>query len=100
MAKLISPEVSFSDFMPVKKALHVEEGLKCISFCLKAGQKISLHSSPHRVITLVLEGEGDFFVGSEENSINLKRGQALLYEPGEPHGFVARQDMVVIAFVV
>ncbi len=100
MAKLLKAEDGFSDFMPVKKAIHVEEGLRCIAFYLKAGQKINLHTSPHRVITIVLRGEGDFFVGSEENRERLRAGEALLYEPNEPHGFQAVEDMAVIAIVV
>ncbi len=100
MAKLIRSEANFSDFMPVKKALHVEEGLRCIAFYLRAGQKINLHTSPHRVITLLLEGEGDFYVGSEERRERLKRGEAILYEPNEPHGFQAIEDMIVLALVV
>ncbi len=48
----------------------------------------------------MLEGEGDFFVGSEEKRERLKKGEVLLYEPSEPHGFVAVQDMTVLAFVV
>lgn len=100
MAKLLKPDGSFSDFMPVKKAIHAEEGLRCVSFYLKAGQKINLHTSPHRVITLVLEGEGDFFIGTENNTERLKKGEALLYEPKEPHGFQAVEDMVVLAFVL
>ncbi|MEJ5338649.1 MAG: cupin domain-containing protein [Aquificaceae bacterium] len=100
MAKLLKAEGVFSDFMPAKKALHVEEDLRCIAFYLKAGQKINLHTSPHRVITLVLQGEGDFFVGSEEKRERLGKGEALLYEPNEPHGFQAVEDMVVVAIVV
>ncbi len=100
MAQLLKSEPNFSAFMPVKKALYSRADLKCIAFHLKAGQKIPLHTSPHRVITLVLEGEGDFFVGSEEKMERLRKGEALLYEPSEPHGFVALQDMTVIAFVV
>ncbi len=100
MAQLLKLEPSFSDFMPVKKVLCSKENLRCIAFYLKAGQKVPLHTSPHRVITLVLEGEGDFFVGSEEKRERLKKGEALLYEPSEPHGFVAVQDMTVLAFVV
>ncbi len=45
MAKILKAEGSFSNFMPVKKAIHVEEGLRCIAFYLKAGQKINLHCS-------------------------------------------------------
>ncbi|MFN3472130.1 MAG: cupin domain-containing protein [Aquificaceae bacterium] len=100
MAELLRSEPNFSDLMPVKKTLCSKEGLRCIAFHLKAGQKIPLHTSPHRVITLVLEGEGDFFVGSEEKRERLKKGDVLVYDPSEPHGFVALQDMTVIAFVV
>ncbi|MFN7065754.1 MAG: cupin domain-containing protein [Aquificaceae bacterium] len=100
MAELLRLEGSFSDLVPVKRGLYAKENLRCIAFYLKAGQRISLHTSPHKVITLVLEGEGDFFVGSEENRKGLKKGEALVYDPMEPHGFVALEDMVVLAFVV
>lgn len=100
MAEVISLQGGFSEFMPVKNKLYAKDDLKCIAFYLKAGQKIPLHTSPHKVITLVFEGEGDFFAGSEEQKIRLKRGGALVYEPMEPHGFIALEDMIVIAFVV
>lgn len=100
MAEVISLQGDFSEFMPVKNRLYAKDDLRCIAFYLKSGQKISLHTSPHKVITLVFEGEGDFFVGSEDKKVRLKKGEALIYEPMEPHGFVALEDMIVIAFVV
>jgi quercetin dioxygenase-like cupin family protein len=51
------------------------------------------------VITLVLSGRGMFFLGSEENFVELKGGDYVLYERQEPHGFYALEDMVVLAFV-
>ncbi|MFN3598978.1 MAG: cupin domain-containing protein [Aquificaceae bacterium] len=100
MAEVLKLEGDFSDFMPVKKGLYAKESLKVIAFHLRAGQRIALHTSPYKVITLVLKGEGEFFVGSEENRERLKSGEALIYEPMEPHGFVALEDMAVLAFVI
>ncbi|WP_448587939.1 cupin domain-containing protein [Thermocrinis sp.] len=73
--------------------------MRSILFCLRKGQKVPLHTSHHRVITLVLSGKGGFFLGSEENSVELKEGEFVLYEREEPHGFYALEDMVVLAFI-
>jgi len=40
-----------------------------------------------------------FFLGSEENSVELKEGDYVFYEIQEPHSFYALEDMVVLAFV-
>jgi quercetin dioxygenase-like cupin family protein len=40
-----------------------------------------------------------FFLGSEENSVEPKGGDYVLYERQEPHDFYALEDMVVLAFV-
>jgi Uncharacterized conserved protein, contains double-stranded beta-helix domain len=100
MAKVISTsEREFSQLMPTKKMLLNEDGLRSILFCLREGQKVPLHTSPHRVITLVLSGKGIFFLGSEGNAVELKEGDYVLYEREEPHGFYALGDMTVLAFV-
>jgi quercetin dioxygenase-like cupin family protein len=100
MAQVVSTqEREFSPLSPTKKAILNQEGLRSILFCLKEGQRIPLHTSPYRVITLVLSGRGMFFLGSEENFVELKGGDYVLYERQEPHGFYALEDMVVLAFV-
>ncbi|MCS7170846.1 MAG: cupin domain-containing protein, partial [Aquificaceae bacterium] len=93
-------EATFSPFMPVREVIHKEESLKCLVFYLKPGQRIDLHRSPRRVLVIVLEGEGEFFVGSTDKRERLRKGELIIYEPEEPHGFQAIEDMVVMALVV
>ena len=99
MAQFVRQEREFSPIAPIKKVSTLDR-IRVIHFFLKEGQKISLHTSPHRVILVVVEGEGEFYAGSEENRDILKEGQAVIYERHEPHGFKALKDMIAIAFVL
>lgn len=99
MAQILSPNVNFSPLIPQKELLAKGDKVRVICFYLEPGQKINLHTSPYHVITVVLEGKGVFFAGSEENGIRLEKGQALQYEPNEPHGFLAEERLVVMAFI-
>ncbi|MCS6997965.1 MAG: cupin domain-containing protein [Aquificaceae bacterium] len=100
MAKKLKPEPAFSSLAPAREILHEESSLRCMVFYLGSGQKIDIHRSPRRVLAIVLEGEVEFFVGSTDERERLKRGEAILYEPGEPHGFQAMEDAVVMVLVV
>ncbi len=100
MAQVVSTqERIFSPLSPTKKIILSGEDLRSILFCLKEGQKVPLHTSPYRVITIVLSGKGRFFLGSEEDTAELKEGDYVFYERQEPHGFYALEDMVVLALV-
>ncbi len=99
MAIFVRQKEEFSALSPVKKA-SMFEGVRVVHFFLKEGQKVNLHSSPYRVILVVVEGEGEFYASSEEDKEVLNKGQVVIYERREPHGFKALKDMVVVAFVV
>ncbi len=100
MAHTVSPKGSFSDLIPAKEVGYSSDGLRCIYFFLKKGQKVELHTSPHWVWITVLDGRSLFFVGSEENTKELSARESILYEPREPHGFLALEDSVLMALVI
>jgi quercetin dioxygenase-like cupin family protein len=59
----------------------------CDLYCLEAGQSQKPHDhAGEDKIYVVLEGEGTFLVGDEEEA--LEAGQAVLAEAGERHGVV------------
>ncbi len=100
MATIIKiDENKFSDNRPFSERLVETPNLILIHFYLKKGQKINLHSSPSEVITTVVKGKGKFYIGSIENSIELNTGETIKYDPKEPHGFEALEDMVVEAVI-
>jgi len=86
--------------MAVKDPIYSSENLRCIFFYLRKGQKIHLHTSPHLVWITVLEGKSRFFIGSEENTQDLGEKESILYDPDEPHGFLALEDCVLMALVI
>ncbi len=92
-------EAKFSEKRPVTEKLVETQNLVIIHFYLKKGQKINLHSSPSEVLTTVVKGKGKFYIGSTENFTELKVGESVKYDPKEPHGFEAVEDMVVEAVI-
>ncbi len=87
----------FSSEGPVKEFLHDSPEMKMALLCMEPGQEIPPHGAPSRVMMQVLEGEGEFTVGSEK--IKGVAGSILPCNPGEPHGIRAVTRLVVLAVV-
>ncbi len=100
MAKIINLDTSKlkNDRVHTEIVIDIPE-FKLVHFYLKAGQKVSLHSSKSHVLITVLKGKGKFFIGNEENIQVLNQGESIYYESMEPHGFEAIEDMIVEAFI-
>ncbi len=62
---------------------------------VKKGQKVELHKSKSFMIITVIQGKGNFFVGSEKNVEHLSEEETIVYEKGELHGYEAEEDMIV-----
>ncbi|WP_457639289.1 cupin domain-containing protein [Persephonella sp.] len=90
---------NFSEEKPVSEKMIATDNLVVVHFYLRAGQKIPLHSSKSEVFVTVLKGKGKFFYGSEEQYETLKEEESLYYQPEEPHGFEAEEDMIVQAVI-
>jgi quercetin dioxygenase-like cupin family protein len=89
----------FSDEKVVIEKVADIQNVRILLFFLKKGQIVNLHQSPSDVILTVLEGNGRFFIGSKEEYRDLSTGETIIYEPNEPHGFEALENLVVQAII-
>ncbi len=99
MGQTLKPEGVFNEEKPHIQPAKTGKNFKMVYFHLKAGQKIPLHTTSSEVVVTVLKGKGNFFAGSYENSNSLSKGESFFYEPDEPHGFEAVEDMIVQAVI-
>jgi quercetin dioxygenase-like cupin family protein len=99
MAEIVRIDKTKFSLKPYSVKVYEDERLRIVLFYLKSGSAIDLHTSPSTVITTVLQGKGNFFIGSMGNVEFLKAGDSLIYLPNEPHGFEAIEDMVVQAVI-
>ncbi|WP_457642277.1 cupin domain-containing protein [Persephonella sp.] len=99
MGLTVKSEGKFKDTQPYIQPALTGKNFKMVYFHLKQGQKINLHSTSSEVIVTVLKGKGNFFAGSYENVFQLTEGESFYYEPEEPHGFEAVEDMIVQAII-
>ncbi|WP_293445479.1 cupin domain-containing protein [Persephonella sp.] len=89
----------FDPVKPVSEKMIATDNLVVVHFYLKEGQKIPLHASKSDVFVTVLKGKGKFYYGSENSYEALETGESLYYQPEEPHGFEAEEDMIVQAII-
>ena len=67
----------------VSQALLTAPGLRVTLFQFAAGQELSEHTSPARVLVQVIAGECEFSIAGQPRS--LKPGELLHLPPGAPH---------------
>ncbi|WP_457636137.1 cupin domain-containing protein [Persephonella sp.] len=97
--KIYPTSERFDPEKPVSEKMIVTDNLVVVHFYLKKGQKIPLHASKSDVFVTVLKGKGKFYYGSEDSFESLETGESLYYQPEEPHGFEADDDMIVQAVI-
>ena len=90
----LASQAEFSDAGPNKKVLYETPGLTSILVSLKGGQEILTHTLPSEVIMHVVSGEGSFHTGSGTSEV--KEGSLVVCAADEPHGIVAKTNMVVL----
>lgn len=97
--KIYPVSENFNFEKPISEKIISTDNLVVIHFYLKKGQKIPLHKSSSEVFVTVLKGKGKFFYGSETQFEILEIEESLYYQPNEPHGFEAEEDMIVQAVI-
>ena len=97
--KIYPVSEGFNPDKPISEKMVSTDNLVVVHFYLKKGQKIPLHTSKSDVFVTVLKGKGKFFYGSEESFEILETEESLYYQPEEPHGFEAEEDMIVQAVI-
>ncbi len=78
----------------VSQALLTAPGLRATLFRFAAGQELSEHTSPARVLVQVMAGECEFSVGGQPHLI--KPGELLHLPPSAPHAVKAVSDLTLL----
>jgi len=93
VVSLRSPPPDVADGI-VSQALLAAPGLRVTLFRFAAGQELSEHTTPTRVLLQVLAGVGDFTLGSQTR--RLGAGDLLHMPPHLPHAVRAVEDLTFL----
>jgi quercetin dioxygenase-like cupin family protein len=93
-------EGKFSEKGMAKLLVHDSPYFKILNFNFKAGQELPVHSHEieGQVCLVVLEGEGEF-LGQDNAPLPAKKGDALISDIAEPHGFRAKTDVRLLVTI-
>ena len=93
-------EGKFADKGMAKLLVHDSPYFKILNFNFKAGQELPVHAHDieGQVCLVVLEGEGEF-LGADNASLPAKKGDALISDIAEPHGFKAKTDVRLLVTI-
>lgn len=78
----------------VSQALLTAPGLRVTLFRFAAGQELSEHTSPARVLVQVMAGECEFSVAGQPRTI--KPGELLHLPPSAPHAVKAVTELTLM----
>lgn len=98
--KLFTELKNFSPEKMVKVNLFETENFFCDIYCFEPGQQQKLHThNGADKVYFVLEGEGKFFVGTEEKILD--QGNAILAASGFVHGVenISQNKLVLLVFM-
>ena len=93
-------EGKFADKGMSKLLVHDSPYFKILNFNFKAGQELPVHAHDieGQVSLTVLEGEGEF-LGKDGATLPAKKGDVLISEIAEPHGFKAKTDVRLLVTI-
>ncbi len=89
-------EGKFSGERVNTELVYDSDNARIVLFYLNAGQEVEPHVSTSSVSILVMKGSGKW-IGSKEK--DFMEGDLCCYEPEEPHGFAAKEQSVLLAFI-
>ena len=81
--------VSYAEESIVSRTLVENKAGTITLFAFDAGQNLSEHTAPFNALVQILDGEGEFTVGSKASSVGA--GQALLMPANVPHAVKAKE---------
>jgi quercetin dioxygenase-like cupin family protein len=93
-------EGKFSDKGMAKLLVHDSPYFKILNFNFRAGQELPVHAHDieGQVSLVVLEGEGEF-LGQDNTSLPARKGDVLISDIAEPHGFKAKTDVRLLVAI-
>ena len=91
--------IAFKPDTLFREMLSDKPEMRIALMCLKAGQKLTPHKAPLRLMMYCVQGSGTVTVGEEQSVIDEKT--CILCDPNVPHGFAADRgsDLVMMAVV-
>jgi|SRR5581483_682237 len=81
-------EVTVPETAMTSRILHKDERFNITLFAFAAGHELKTHSVPIPALIYVVEGEGEFVLGSE--TVQVKSGSFIRMEPLLPHALRAK----------
>jgi quercetin dioxygenase-like cupin family protein len=96
-ALAIESQIRFLPDRPFKKVLFASPHVRLVMFALEPGQTLPSHRVDSEVLLLVHQGTGSFERG--ETRVSGKAGDLLAIPVGQPHGFTAKDRLVVLAII-
>lgn len=95
----LKKEIKFKDEGISREMLSEKPEMRIALMCLKAGQSLTPHKAPLRLMMYCVQGKGTFTVGEEK--IEADEKTCVLCDPMVEHGFAADkgEDLVVMAIV-
>jgi quercetin dioxygenase-like cupin family protein len=95
----VKEKVEFKEDSITKQLLAETPEMRVALMCLSAGQKMTPHKAPVRLLMYCVQGRGQFIV--EDERIEAREGTAVVCDPMVPHGFEADENepLVVMAVV-
>lgn len=93
----IESQIRFLPDQPFKKSLFRSSHVRFVLFALEPGQTLLPHSAQSDVLMLVHQGSGTFMLG--DRTMAGKAGDLIVAPFGQPHGFTAKERLVVLAVI-
>jgi quercetin dioxygenase-like cupin family protein len=84
---------------PATALLHDVPDARVVTFRIDAGMEVPVHTSTSTVLLVISSGSG--VVAGREGDRQVRAGDLVTYEPGEPHGMRNDgQESLVIAAII
>ena len=83
---------------PATSLVHDSPDARVVLFRIEIGQHVPVHTSVSTVLLTVVSGNGVVVGGDEEREV--RAGDIVAYDAGEPHGMRAGSEQLVIAAVI
>lgn len=90
--------IQFADKGIVSKSIYDSKHSKVVLFCFEEGQFLSEHTAPFEAHISVLDGEGEFLLGTE--TLTGTKGSFFVMNNGMLHAIKAKKKLVFLLTLI
>lgn len=98
MVHLLTDQVSYQEGQVVSKTLAQNKAISLTLFAFDSGEEISSHESSGDAMVIVLDGQAEITIGSENHILN--QGDTIVMPAKIAHAVVAKEKMKMFLIVV